>query len=88
MARQALAFKRCSAGTKRPKVFQKISPTPSNHHHQLEQLIQGSMHPCFCLHPILTLSAECFSRNRAVSDQATSCCHSDLLLLSPTCLKV
>ncbi len=41
--RLAVAFKRCTIGTKCAK---KISPTPL-HHHQPEPLRQGRMDPCF-----------------------------------------
>ncbi len=43
-----MGFKRCSIGTKGPKVCQEISPTPLlHHHHQPEPLRQGRMDPCF-----------------------------------------
>ncbi len=42
-----MVFKRCSIGTKRPKVCQKILPTPLHHQHQPEPLRQGRMDPCF-----------------------------------------
>ncbi len=45
--RSAVAFKRCSIGTKGPKVCPKISPTPLHHHHQPEPLRRGRMDPCF-----------------------------------------
>ncbi len=41
---QAVAFKRCSIGTKGPKVCQEnIPPPPLHHHHQPEPLRQGRM---------------------------------------------
>ncbi len=42
-----MVFKRCSIGTKGPKVYQENIPTPLHHHHQPEPLRQGRMDPCF-----------------------------------------
>ncbi len=42
-----MAFKRCSIGTKRPKVCQENILTPLHHQHQPEPLRQGMIDPCF-----------------------------------------
>ncbi len=70
--RQAVAFKRCSIGTKRPKVCQENIPytiTPPPPAWTIETRQDGSMLSC-SLHQIMTLSSEC-SRNQDSSDQGT-----------------
>ncbi len=42
-----MSFKRCSIGTKGPKVCQENILKPLHHHHQPEPLRQGRMDPCF-----------------------------------------
>ncbi len=42
-----MTFKRCSIGTKGPKVCQENIPTPLHHHQQPEPLRQGMIDPCF-----------------------------------------
>ncbi len=66
-------FKRCSIGTKGPKVCQEniphtITPPPTAWSVEIRQ--DGSMLSC-SLHQILTLPSECRSRNQDSSDQAT-----------------
>ncbi len=46
-AQVGCGVKQCSIGTKGPKMCQKKSPTPLNHHHQPEPLRQGRMDPGF-----------------------------------------
>ncbi len=70
-----MVFKRCSIGTKGPKVCQDniphtITPPPPPAR-TVETRQDGSMLSC-ALHQILTLPSECRSRNWDSSDQATS----------------
>ncbi len=68
-----MVFKRCSVGTKGPKVCQENIPhtiTPPPAAWTIETRQDGSMLSC-SLHQILTLPSECCSRNRDSSDQAT-----------------
>ncbi len=68
-----MAFKRCSIGTKGPKVYQENIPhtiTPPPAAWTVETRQDGSMLSC-SLRQILTLPSECRSRNRDSSDQAT-----------------
>ncbi len=65
-------FKRCSVGTKGPKVCQEIIPhtiTPPPAAWTVETRQDGSMLIC-SLRQILTLPSECHNRNRDSSDQA------------------
>ncbi len=68
-----MALKRCSIGTKGPKVCQENIPhttTPPPPAWTVETRQDGSMLSC-SLCQILTLSSECRSRNRDSSDQGT-----------------
>ncbi len=68
-----MVFKRCSIGTKRPKVCQEnISPTSLHHQHQPEPLRQSRMiHAFLFFTPNSDPTSECCSRNQDSSEQAT-----------------
>ncbi len=67
-----MAFKRCSIGTKGPKVCQEISPTPLHHTHSLNRWDKAGWSMLSCsLTPNSDPYIECRSRHRDSSDQET-----------------